>query len=942
MIETFGLAIVALLPFLAAPIVAYLAKYNRLAAAWSSAAATIMAFLVLLFYIKLPFAGITTIQSWSWIESIGLDFAFRLDGLSLLFSCLILGIGLLIIIYARYYISTKDCMGRFYSYLLLFMGSMLGIVLSENIIQMVIFWELTSLSSFLLISYWQHKKEGREGAKMALTITGAGGLAMLAGVLLLGHIVGSYNLSDILVSGDLIKSSPLYTPIIILILLGVFTKSAQFPFHFWLPHAMAAPTPVSAYLHSATMVKAGIFLLARLYPSLSGTTEWIFLVTFAGLATLLIGAFTAMFKHDIKGLLAYSTISHLGLITLLFGFSTPLSVVAAIFHIMNHATFKASLFMVAGIVDHETGTRDLRKLSGLWAFMPHTATLAMIAAASMAGVPLLNGFLSKEMFFERALDINTLSIGILIPILATIAGIFSVAYSLKFVHNIFFNGKIKKLPKTPHEPPRFMKIPVDLLVIICFLVGTVPALTIAPLLATAVMGSLQTTLPEYSLAIWHGFNAPLIMSIIAFILGIFLYTKREKTTAIFEKYFEKIDARVPFYLLVESIFKLSNKVTSIFDKSSLQGMIAWFIVASLIIGVAGFTYGDAPLFGNKEFLEIDTISLIMTAILIFATFATAFLHHKRLLALIIIGVVGLIVSLIFIKFSAPDLALTQLSVEVVTIVLILLALYYLPQTTPRESSNLRISRDLIISILVAVAVFILTLAVLSKEYLTIADFFIENSVSGGGGTNVVNVILVDFRGFDTLGEITVLALAGIGIFAMIQGLNLNTQNNNQEGFVWSEDKHPLMMQTLTRMVLPLMLMVSVYIFLRGHNLPGGGFIAGLIAAVALIVQYLANGIEWTKSRLKFQNDSLIAYGLLIATLTGVISMFIDYPFLTSAFSHLNWPIVGEFEVASAIAFDLGVFLVVVGSTVLILVQLGQLSKNSHNITKKLEEKKDKN
>ena len=295
-----------------------------------------------------------------------------------------------------------------------------------------------------------------------------------------------------------------------------------------------------------------------------------------------------------------------------------------------------------------------------------------------------------------------------------------------------------------------------------------------------------------------------------------------------------------------------------------------------------------------------------------------------------------------IKFSAPDLALTQLSVEVVTIVLILLALYYLPQTTPRESSNFRISRDLIISILVAVAVFILTLAVLSKEYLTIADFFIENSVSGGGGTNVVNVILVDFRGFDTLGEITVLALAGIGIFAMIQGLNLNTPNNNKEGFVWSEDKHPLMMQTLTRMVLPLMLMVSVYIFLRGHNLPGGGFIAGLIAAVALIVQYLANGIEWTKSRLKFQNDSLIAYGLLIATLTGVISMFIDYPFLTSAFSHLNWPIVGEFEVASAIAFDLGVFLVVVGSTVLILVQLGQLSKNSHNITKKLEEKKDKN
>ncbi len=260
MLETIGLPIIALLPFIGAPIVAYLATYNRLAAAWGAGVITVMAFSVLLLYIKLPFEGITTIQSWTWIESIGLQFAFRLDGLGLLFACLILGIGLLVIIYARYYISAKDCMGRFYSYLLLFMGSMLGIVLSENIIQMVVFWELTSLSSFLLISYWQHKKEGREGAKMALTITGAGGLAMLAGVLLLGHIVDSYNLSDILVSGDLIKSSPLYAPIIILILLGVFTKSAQFPFHFWLPHAMAAPTPVSAYLHSATMVKAGIFL----------------------------------------------------------------------------------------------------------------------------------------------------------------------------------------------------------------------------------------------------------------------------------------------------------------------------------------------------------------------------------------------------------------------------------------------------------------------------------------------------------------------------------------------------------------------------------------------------------------------------------------------------------------------------------------------------------
>lgn len=932
-----GLPIVVLLPFVAAGFVAYASKFNRLASAWSAGFVTICSIIVLSKYTHLPFEGVTVVQSWSWISSIGLEFAFRLDGLGLLFAYLILCIGLLIIIYARYYISEKDCMGRFYSYLLLFMGSMLGIVLSENIIQLVVFWELTSLSSFLLISYWQHKAEGRDGARMALAITGAGGLAMLGGMILLGHIVGSYNLTEILASGELIRSHELYTPVILLILFGVLTKSAQFPFHFWLPHAMAAPTPVSAYLHSATMVKAGIFLLARMFPALSGTTEWIVIVSTAGMATLLLGSFVALFKHDLKGLLAYSTISHLGLITLLFGFSTPLAAVAAIFHIINHATFKASLFMVAGIVDHETGTRDMRLLRGLWAFMPHTATLAMVAAAAMAGVPLLNGFLSKEMFFERALHDATL-LSLTVPILATIAGIFSVAYSARFIHNVFFNGKTKDLPKQPHEPPRFMKIPVDILVVLCFVVGTVPMFTVAPILATAVVGTLQAPLPEYSLAIWHGFNIPLMMSFIAFFGGIYVYYKRKPLFAWYEKNISKIDARIPFNGLVNSVFKFSEFVTNRFDKSSQQSMVAWFTGASIFAGACGFAYGSSPLFGQREFLELDWISLIIGLILTAAAIATVIFHHKRFKALILVGVIGLVVSLIFVKFSAPDLALTQLSVEVVTIILILLALYYMPQSTPYESGKSRITRDIIISGLSGIGIFIYTLAVLSREYTTIGNYFLENSLTGGGGTNVVNVILVDFRGFDTLGEITVLAIAGLGIFSMLQGLRLFAPTANEDGLKWSEDTHPPMMQTLTRLILPLMLLVSVYIFLRGHNLPGGGFIAGLIAAVALIVQYLANGIDWTKQRLRFEKDTLISIGLLTATVTGLVSMFIGYPFLTSTFTHLHWPVVGEFEVASAIAFDLGVFLVVVGSTVLILVQLGKLSKNSHECNKNLEKR----
>jgi len=400
---TFNLPLVALIPFLGAPIAAWAARFNRVASAWVAGAVTFLSLLTLMPAVHIPFNNESLIQSWSWLPTLGLDFAFRLDGLSLLFSFLILLIGLLVILYARYYLSAQDSMGRFFAYLLMFMGSMLGIVLSENLIQLVIFWELTSLTSFLLISYWQYSQDARDGARMALTITGAGGLAMLAGVLMIGNMVGSFNLTDVLASGDLIRQNEHYLTALVLILLGVFTKSAQFPFHFWLPHAMAAPTPVSAYLHSATMVKAGIFILARLFPVLSGTEAWGWLVGGAGMITMVLGAYTALFKHDLKGLLAYSTISHLGLITLLFGFSTKLAAVAAIFHIINHATFKASLFMVAGIIDHECGTRDMRRVNGLLKYMPHTAVLAMIAASAMAGVPLLNGFLSKEMFFQQAL-----------------------------------------------------------------------------------------------------------------------------------------------------------------------------------------------------------------------------------------------------------------------------------------------------------------------------------------------------------------------------------------------------------------------------------------------------------------------------------------------------------------------------------------------------------
>jgi len=571
-----------------------------------------------------------------WLPELGLNLSLRLDGLGFLFALLILGIGLLVILYARYYLSKKDPMGRFFGYFLLFMGSMLGVVLSENLLLMLMFWELTSLSSFLLIGYWSHRSDARQGARMALTITGGGGLALLAGILLIGHIVGSYELTTVLASGDLIRAHGLYPLTLILVLLGVFTKSAQFPFHFWLPQAMAAPTPVSAFLHSATMVKAGVFLLARLYPALADSEWWFYLVSLTGLTTLLLGAVMALFQHDLKGLLAYSTISHLGLITLLFGLDSRLGAVAAIFHVINHATFKASLFMAAGIIDHETGTRDMRRINGMWKYMPHTAVLVMVASLAMAGVPLLNGFLSKEMFFAETLEQHLLgSFYWTIPVIATLAGAFSVAYSLRFVHDVFFNGEPIDLPKyPPHEPARYMKIPVEILVLLCLLVGMLPAYTVAPLLAAAVNGTLNGNVPEYSLAIWHGLNLPLLMSFIALGGGILIYALRKWSFSWYEG-LPEVDSLQIFGQFIRSLAASARRITDTLESGSLQRYLALMLISTLVLVI----YALMPLEslrGSRPLTSIDGGTLLGMGILMVSSLLTVFFHRRRLVALMIL------------------------------------------------------------------------------------------------------------------------------------------------------------------------------------------------------------------------------------------------------------------------------------------------------------------
>ncbi|SFM92922.1 monovalent cation/H+ antiporter subunit A [Marinobacter pelagius] len=923
-----SLPLVVLLPFLGAIAAPLFAQGGRTAIAIASSVPALIALAALYPNWQVLADGGYVLYHQEWLPALGISLSFRLDGLALLFALLILVIGLLIILYARYYLKPKENIAKFYALLLCFKGSMLGIVMSSNLLLMLIFWEITSLVSFLLISYWTHKQDARRGARMALAVTGGGGLALLAGILIIGNIVGSFELDDVLAAGDQIKAHAMYPVALTLVLLGAFTKSAQFPFHFWLPHAMQAPTPVSAYLHSATMVKAGVFLLARLYPALAGTEQWFYMVSFTGMATLLIGAYIAMFKHDLKGLLAYSTVSHLGLITLLFGMGTQLAAVAAVFHVINHATFKASLFMAAGIIDHETGTRDMRRINGLWRYMPHTATLAMVAASSMAGVPLLNGFLSKEMFFAESLELNLPGLWAwLPPIVATLAGIFAVAYSARFIHDVFFNGKPVDLPVyPPHEPPRYMKIPVEILVFACVMVGMFPAISVGPLLYSAASATLGGDVPDYKLAVVHGLNLPLLMSFVAFFGGLLMYTQRQRFFD-FHARFKEIDEKAVFEAVVSRLATFSHDLTGRIENGSLQ-RYALLLVLSVIAVAAAPLMNVGIFVGELGLSPVDLPTAIAAGVLIVCALLTAFLHRERFYALVLLSVVGLIVALAFARFSAPDLAMTQLSVEVVTIVLLMLALFYMPSWTPLESTRGQRGRDALIALVAGVGMTLVTLAMLTQPFSSISDFFLENSKTGGGGTNVVNVILVDFRGFDTLGEITVLAIAALGIYAMLKDTALTPPPGDGMGHPWTRDAHPMMLRQIARPMLPLALMISAFIFLRGHNLPGGGFIAGLITSVALILQYIASGMVWTQERIGIKYHNVIGLGLLFAIIAGAGSLAFSYPFLTSTFGYITWPVVGKFEVASALVFDLGVYLTVIGATLLALVSIGRLSPHS--------------
>lgn len=766
------LLLAILLPFIAAFLIPLLSPVFQRKLGYPVAIIPAALFFYFLSFLPQILAGNPVIIDYQWVPQMGIDFSIYLDGLALLFALIITGIGFFVVAYSIAYLGKDEHLANFYNFILLFMGSMVGVVTTGNLLVMYIFWELTSVSSFLLIGFWFHKEESRYGALKSMLITVSGGLAMLAGFIFLYLMTGTFNIREIIAQSTQIVSHPYYLPALILVLIGAFTKSAQFPFHIWLPNAMEAPTPVSAYLHSATMVKAGLYLLARLTPALGGTQEWFLLVSGVGLFTLCYGSFMAVRQTDLKALLAFSTISQLGLITALFGFSTKLALAAAFFHIFNHSTFKGALFMVVGIVDHETGTRDIRRLGGLRHYMPVTAVVIGIAAFSMAGIPLLSGFFSKELFFASSLALNKGAfVQWLFPLMAVFGSMFTFIYSMMLVFNVF-GGKTKKTKTIPEGDPWGMLWPPLILASINILVGFFPHKTEAVFGKLVAVGPYQATAAPAlgeQIVNWNGVSLPLMMSAIVIVAGLLLFQRQKKVVAFVDGVQNhRINLNVLYdkslVWLNDSATWLTAKQMTGFLRDYLVFIMLWFILS---VGGTLLYKGGLNL-STLNLSPVGPYELILALLLIGAAFGVVLLP-TRLAAILSLSSAGAVMFLFWVNLRAPDLALTQLIVETVSTVLFLLAFAHLPELKKEVISK---SQKYINMIIAGTSGLLITLLMLSgnatRFYEPIANYYLEQSLPLGGGHNVVNVVLVDFRGFDTMGEITVIAIASLAVYALIK------------------------------------------------------------------------------------------------------------------------------------------------------------------------------
>lgn len=722
-----------------------------------------------------------------FMPRIGINFDVYVDGLGLLFAILISGIGALVVLYSIGYMSQSEHLGNFYVFLLMFMTAMLGVVLNDNVIMLYFFWELTSISSFLLIAFWNKKEESLYGAQKSMLITVFGGFLMLGGFVSLYTITGTFSIREMIASTSLIMESPLTPLAIVLILFGAFTKSAQFPFYIWLPDAMEAPTPVSAYLHSATMVKAGLYLVARFTPLFAFSNLWVWAILIVGLVTLFWAAFNAIKQDDLKGVLAFSTVSQLGLIMSLFGAGAlavstgadeslyTIAVVAAVFHLINHATFKGALFMLAGIVDHETGTRSMKKLGGLASLMPISMTMTVITSLSMAGIPPFNGFLSKEMFLEAIIDLREANFSalsdvyVIFPVLAIVGSIFTLVYSIIIFRGIFFGKRTNETPKEPHEAPMLMLISPMILTALVVIIGLVPNVLSQSIIDPAAMGILNTTEAlNTHIYHWHGLDSPALWATITIIVfGLLMYITRSKWMPIYKWQSEVFTLN---YLYDQGLIYSSlgsKKITDAYMTGYIRTYIMYIFTAFIILSLITF-YNAGLRFDFSDVAPIAFNDILIVLIILVCTL-TIMITRSRIVSIIMLGAIGFAMSILFIIFRSADLALTQLAVESILTVLFLLCFAQLPKKSQYEERMRFKLNNFLISAAVGIITIIIGLAAYSDRIFTsISEFHIDHVYDLAAGGNMVNVILVDFRGLDTLFETLVFAVAGIGIYILLK------------------------------------------------------------------------------------------------------------------------------------------------------------------------------
>ena len=709
--------------------------------------------------------GEVILESWSWIPSLGISLSFRLDGLSLLFALLISGIGFFIIAYAGRYLEGHKDQARLYVLLLCFMASMLGLVLSDNLISLFVFWELTSITSYLLVGFSHEDKSSRLSARQGLFVTMGGGLALLAGFVMLGMAGGSYELSELLSQRELLHDHALYAPMLILIVIGAFSKSAQFPFHFWLPNAMAAPTPVSAYLHSATMVKAGVYLLARLNPGLGGTELWTMILGLVGAFTMFIGVFLAVRSTGIKKVLAYSTVMALGTLTMLIGIGTPTAITAAMAFLLAHSLYKGALFLVAGIIGHSTGSKDFMHTGGFRSAMPVTALFAGVAALSLGGIIPLFGFVAKELMLEAVLEAPLFSA--VLSTLAVASAILGVTVAAIVGIRPWY-GNLAKTKVTPHEAPPAMLAGPVVLASLSLVLGLSAPLVQQWLLGSAITAVYGTPV-EKTLSLWHGFNLPLLISAVSLVAGLLLFTVWQgfRRATRFTDVLAKIGPEQWYERAMVGITHVSAWQTRMLQTGYLRYYLM-VVLGSMVALVLSqmWTYRDSIHllidFSDLRFYEVVVAAVLASSVLMAA------ITSSRLSAVAALGAIGFTVALLYLLFSAPDLSITQVLVETLTVILLVLVLFRLPGFVKLSPTHLRL-RDAGLAVIVGATMTLLLLSVNGTQYFdSISEYFIAESAPSAYGRNIVNVILVDFRTLDTLGEIFVLALAATGVLAMIR------------------------------------------------------------------------------------------------------------------------------------------------------------------------------